>query len=104
MCAPRWPTATNLTRRARVCGTRQHPIFGRYPTFGALTAQMWRQFVFDRSGAYDTRVAHLDQRRTFGVCEKARCDANLSQIVGGAGISAFERHNFYQFPLSLGEG
>src|SRR5437588_11368705 len=65
----------------------QHSIFSRDPAFASLATQMRRQFVFDGCSANDARVSHLDQRRAFGISEKAWRNPDGSQFVGRAIVS-----------------
>src|SRR2546426_12299823 len=89
----RWPAAANLALDASVRRARQHSIFRRDPAFASLATQMRRQFVFDGCGANHPRVTHFDQRRAFGISEKAWRNADRPQFVGRAIICAGEGHS-----------
>jgi hypothetical protein len=88
MSATGWSAAAKFSRGPRVSRTRQHSVFSRYPTFGSLITKMRRQLVFDRRGADDARIAHLDQRRTFRIAQKAGRDPDGTQVVGRAIVGA----------------
>lgn len=73
-----------------MCRARQHAIFSGNPAFSSLTAKMRRQLVFHGRGADDSRVAHFDQRRAFGVREEVGGDFDGAHFIKGAIVSAKE--------------
>ena len=82
--------ATNLALNgfavhARICGARQHGVFGRYPAF-ALARHPARDAVCEGCGAQHLGAPEGNERRPFGLVAPSAFNRDGAKFVVGAAV------------------